>query len=458
MLAVLGVGFGARNAGAVEIGPRVVRTFQLANGLRVALAPDTGAATVDVALWFPSGTRYERSGQSGLTHLFDGLLFAGTTRRPSGEHYHLIQREGGSVTAFSAPDFACVDDNVPPEALELALGLEADRMAHLALTAKSLAAAIAALRREHQSSDEQSPLGQSLRRLYATAFAGHPYRLPAQGVESDLSRLTLPVVQAWWRDHYGPSGTCLTVCGQFQPDSAEAMVRRAFGPIPARGAARVEPAPPARQILERRASATVVAQVPVLVIGWRTASEGDPDARALEVLDRLLSHGEGSWLERALVTDSSACLALESGLDLRRDGGMYYLVTAIRPGVDSTEAEREVLDRFDRLIQNPVAAADVGGAIKQTELDALLGWQTSQGWGRSLGTSRSVEGDFAGGSRRLDQVRALMPQQIRDAAEHTFTEGHRTVVWASPVAQAAKAAAPAPRPRSTPAAPKKGVR
>jgi predicted Zn-dependent peptidase len=32
----------------------------LANGLRVVLAPDANATAVDVALWFPSGTRHER--------------------------------------------------------------------------------------------------------------------------------------------------------------------------------------------------------------------------------------------------------------------------------------------------------------------------------------------------------------------------------------------------------------
>jgi len=447
-LATLLCAAAARPAGAAT------RTFKLPNGLSVALAPDSSCATVDVALWFPAGTRFEGAGQSGITHLFDGLLFAGTPRHPAGEHFRLIQREGGDATSLSTPDFSCVDDDVPSGALALALQLEADRMMHLDLNARTLENARAALRREHQTSDERSALGVSLRRLYEAAFAGHPYRHPTLGNESDVAHLTLPVVQAWWRDHYGPSGTWLTIAGGFDPDSAEALVRRSFGPVPRRGVAAASASQRlALPAAERRASGNVQAQVPLLLIGWRTPSEGDPDAAALDVLDHLLTRGGAESLENTLVTDSSACLAVQAAMDLRRDGGLFYVAAAIRPTVDSTDAESQIERAVERLGHDARTTDALEGARRRTELETLFSWQTSRGMGRALGLSVLTGGpDYE--ARRMDQLSRLTPAATLEVAARTFIPAHRVVVWmypAPPPSVTAPAPTRRPRPAATPA-------
>ena len=433
---------GARSAAAAPgTGPK---TFQLANGLQVALAPDSFATTVDVALWFPAGSRHEATRFTGLTHLMDGLLFAGTPGHPSGDQRRLIQREGGAVNAFSTPDYACADDNVPPAALDLALRLEADRMQHLEITDRTLAAVKGALAQEHATSQGASPLGQAMRRLYGVAFAGHTYRFPVQGNSEDLARLTLPVVQAWWRDHYGPAGTWLTVTGAFDPATAEAMVRRAFGPVPKRGTHPAEPPAPARQIVEHRGSGTIAAQVPLLLVGYRTAADRTTDAAALEALDHLLSSGTRTPLQRALISDTTGCLALVGGLYLRREAGLYHLVAAIRPDADSASAQQEVLDAFQRLATSPVSDADLAATVKQIELQSMLARQSSLGAGLVLGAEVATGAAFSSEDERLERTRALTPASVRDVAERTFTSGHRTVIWMRPAP-----AAPPPAPQKS---------
>jgi zinc protease len=437
-----------------------VRTLQLANGLRVALAADTFATTVDLALWFPAGTRYERATEAGLTHLFDGLLFAGTERHPAGDHQRLVQHLGGSATAFSTTDFAAAEDNVPPDGLGLALALEADRMANLRFGSREFDAARAAVRREHEVSQENSPLGQSLRRLYGAAFPNHPYRRPAAGTDADLDHLTLPVAQAWWRDHYGPAGTWLTLAGRFDPDSAERLVRRTLGAVPRRGTERAAAAPPVVPITERHATGKLDGALPVLVVGWQTPSQTSADAAALEVLGHLLARGTHSRIERALVTDSSSCLAVSAGLDLRRDAGLFYVAAAIRPDADSARAEAELLDAMDRLAAAPIDAEDLAGALDRTELEAYLGWQSSQGLARSLGVSASLGGRPDGDARRLERTHQLSPRAVHDVAQRALAATHRTVVWMRPAAVTAPAGPPpSPRPpghHSAPAGPGKG--
>jgi predicted Zn-dependent peptidase len=70
---------------------------QLANGLRVQLAPDGRAPIVAVNLWYDVGSRHEKPGKTGFAHLFEHMMFQGSANVGKGEHFSLVQAAGGST-------------------------------------------------------------------------------------------------------------------------------------------------------------------------------------------------------------------------------------------------------------------------------------------------------------------------------------------------------------------------
>ncbi len=124
----------------VRAEPELTRVT-LANGLRVVLAPDSLATAADVAVWYASGVRNEKPGVSGMTRLFERLMFRGSAAVPDGEHRRRIYREGGVSNVTTTADYSCFWETVPGEAVGTALWLEADRMAGIRPTAAALAAA-----------------------------------------------------------------------------------------------------------------------------------------------------------------------------------------------------------------------------------------------------------------------------------------------------------------------------
>ena len=80
-------------AGALAALPPV-ETKTLKNGLRVVLAPDPDALAADVAVWYATGSRFEKPGRSGITHLFERLMFHGTKASGAGDYRRLLQGEG----------------------------------------------------------------------------------------------------------------------------------------------------------------------------------------------------------------------------------------------------------------------------------------------------------------------------------------------------------------------------
>lgn len=433
--------------GRTDVLPVPVRTFQLANGLTVLMAPDSQATTVDVAVWYPAGTRYERAGMVGITHLFDGLMFGGSRHYPPGEHRRLLQGEGATINTFTTPDFSCFYQNLPAPALETALRLEADRMGYLTLTQRTLEAGRAGVREERRASAERTPLGRGLQKLFATAFAGHPYRWPVSGLEADLSRITLQDCLGYYREHYTPNGALLTLVGRMEPAAAEAAVRRIFGALPRRGAG-ARPSPLAAQGAERRGGGAVDLQVPLLFAGWRTPPDGDPDAPALGLLSRLLARGTTSRLTKALTGEGGIALLARGGYDSRREGGLIYALIAVRPDADSAKVEQRLVGEVEKLGEELVTATELDQARRQAMVGQLGDWQTTRGLAQSLGGAQLLDGDWRAAERRLERLRELTPEDLRKAAARSLVAACRTLVWMRPSAVSAPEGGTAPPSRS----------
>ena len=407
--------------------PVPVRSFQLPNGLSVLMAPDSQMTTVDLAVWYPAGSRYERTGQSGLTHLFDGLMFGGSRSYPAGEHQRLLLAEGATSNIFTSPDYSCFYETLPPQALDLALALEADRMGYLTLTQRTLGAAKAGLKQQREGSAEGSPLGRSFQKLFATAFTGHPYRWPVSGLPADVERITLQDCVTYYRDHYGPRGALLTLVGRLDPAAAEAAVRRHFGGIARRGLPIVSPPAPVPQA--RRASGAVEFQVPLLLAGWRTPPDTDPDVPALDLLGRVISRGSRSRLTRGLTGPEGIALLARGDYDRRAQGGLLYALIATRPGADSAETERRLVSEIEKLGEEPVTAEELDQARHQAEVDEYTNWQTSRGLAQAIGNAQMLDRDWRAAQQRLDRLRDLTPEDLRKAAARSLVAANRTVVW-----------------------------
>src|SRR6266702_798106 len=115
-------------------GPRlVVERHRLDNGLGVLLLPDRAAPVVAYHTWLRVGSRHEREGSTGIAHLFEHLMFNQTESHPPGEFDRMIEAVGGETNAATWVDWTYYRDSLPRDELELAVTLEADRMAHLVL-------------------------------------------------------------------------------------------------------------------------------------------------------------------------------------------------------------------------------------------------------------------------------------------------------------------------------------
>ncbi|WP_423194093.1 M16 family metallopeptidase [Cupriavidus sp. H18C2] len=285
-----------------------ITEYRLPNGLRVLLAPDDAQPTTTVNMTYLVGSRHENYGETGMAHLLEHLLFKGTPSLPGKTIPTELARRGMQYNGTTNQDrtnffqtFAASEDN-----LDWALRMEADRMVNSFVARKDLDSEMTVVRNEMEIG-ENNPMRMLQQQMYAAAYRWHNYGKAIIGARSDVERVGIDNLQAFYRRYYQPDNAVLVVTGQFDPARTLARIEQAFGPIPR--PTRVLPAeytvePPqegARELLlTRPGDSSIVAAM------YHVAPGAHPDTTALDLLAVILADTPGGRLEHALVDTRKA--------------------------------------------------------------------------------------------------------------------------------------------------------
>ncbi len=294
----------ARGDDAPAIPDLKVEKYTLPNGLDVILHEDHTTPIVGVNIWYKVGSKDEKAGRTGFAHLFEHLMFQGSQHH-NDEYFGPLEKLGAQINGSTTPDRTNYYENVPSNALELALWLESDRMGFLlpALSQEKLDNQRDVVKNERRQRVDNVPYGQSAEILNKALYPpGHPYHHTTIGSMADLSAASLGDVSNFFRTYYAPSNASLCLAGDFDPAEAKRLVAKYFGGLP-RGPAVARPSPSTPRLSgpKKMTITDRVAQARAL-ISWPTVPVGHEDEPALDVLSTVLGGLPGeSRLYRALM-------------------------------------------------------------------------------------------------------------------------------------------------------------
>ncbi|HEY3165606.1 MAG TPA: insulinase family protein, partial [Candidatus Binatia bacterium] len=151
------------------------KEFKLKNGLRVLLAEDHRAPTFSICVTYNVGSRDERPGRTGFAHLFEHMLFQGSQNVGKGEHFILVQNNGGSANGTTNIDRTNYFETLPANQLELGIFLEADRMRAPAITQANFDNQRLTVQEERRQSYDNRPYGKTYEAVIGLAYDNFPY-------------------------------------------------------------------------------------------------------------------------------------------------------------------------------------------------------------------------------------------------------------------------------------------
>jgi predicted Zn-dependent peptidase len=409
-----------------------VSRHQLRNGLNILTLEDHTLPVISYYTFFGVGSRNEPAGRSGLSHLFEHLMFNGARRYGPKEFDRMLESNGGYSNAYTTEDITVYYEDFPSDRLELVVDMESDRMAHLALTEESLASEREVVKEERRVRVDNSVYGHVMEQLAALAYTAHPYRWPVSGWMSDLDAITLEDCRAYFRSHYAPNNAVIVLAGDFNPPEAVELIRRYYERIPAQ-----PPAPPVQtveppQYGERRAVVYKFAELPAVAFGYHAPSTKDDDLFPLDVFQMILAHGESARLYRKLVYEEQAAVDVSASFPWMLDPTLFTIYVTIRPDRDPARVEDLVYKEIDRLKTEPVSDQALRKAKNILQAGFVRDLETNSGKADKIGTYEVLFGDWSVMLKALERYEAVTAADIQRVARTYFSDRNRSVLLMKP--------------------------
>jgi zinc protease len=419
--------------GTVPFGEAMhIDRFRLGNGLRVLLVQDRSAPVVSYHTWFRVGSRHEKPGKTGLAHLFEHLMFNETEHLPAGEFDRIFEAAGAETNAATWTDWTFYYENLPKKSLELAVRLEADRMAHLVLREPQVASEKEVVANERRYRVEDDVEGKINEQLYALAFKKHPYHWPTIGWMRDIEGFTIDDCRAFYRTYYAPNNATVVVVGDVDPAHVLGLIQAHYGHL---RAARIPEGPSVAEPAQRR-ERTRTLKLPTatekLQLGYRAPALGDDDWPVLSLANDILFGGRSSRLHRRLVDETELASECSGSVAPFRDPGLHEMWVSMRPGQPIQKGLAILDGEVARLRREPPTDAELDKAKNRYELGFLNGMETAGGKAEQIGFYDSVLGDAGRIFARLEQYRRITPDDVLRVAKRYLDPARRTILTVLP--------------------------
>ena len=405
-----------------------IQEHHLKNGLQVLLLEDHAAPVATVQVWCRAGSRNERPGITGVSHVLEHMMFKGTKKRGPEEYSETIQRHGGTDNTFTSNDMTAYYSVLPSSRIELAFDLEGDRFARPLFRDFLQERDVV---KEERRLGENDPQGRLYEELQATAFKAHPYSNPVIGWMSDLNELTEESLEEYFQTYYSPANLTLVVVGDVEEKEVLRLANQYFGKIKKREGpppvGTVEP----EQIGERRVKVHREAFLPIVGIAYHIPEYTHPKSPTFQVISRILASGESSRLYKRLVYKDEIATHVSGHADPGEDPGLFIIWCMVSTGHTGEELEKVVYEEIERLKSEPVTVRELEKAINQEisefvfDQESVLRQAFTIGWINVLGNYQMVNG-------MVERMKGVTKEDIMETTQKFFTEKNRTVATLVP--------------------------
>jgi zinc protease len=400
-----------------------ITEYRMDNGLRVLIFPDQTKATVLVNMTYLVGSRLEGYGETGMAHLLEHMMFKGTPNHP--DPWKALQEHGANFNGTTWWDRTNYFEEMPssPENLDFGLALEADRMVNSRISADDLAKEFSVVRNEFERT-ENMPEVVLEDKMMAAAYQWHNYGKSTIGSRSDIERVPIENLRAFYKRHYQPDNAILIVAGKFDEKRAMDQIAKYFGSIP-RPTRKLSPTWTVEPVQDGEREVILRRNGDVAVVGlvYHGVAGADPGKVAEDALVDILTNKPSGRLYKALV---------EKGLSSEVTGNAYPMA---EPGVMVFFAK---VGKSGSVSQVQSTMIDVVESMKTIKKDELERWRA--GFFREFDliladTAKTgvVLSEFAAmGDWRLfflmrDRVKATTVEDVERFAKEYLKRSNRTL-------------------------------
>jgi zinc protease len=404
-----------------------VEKYTLDNGMTVLISEDHSAPVVTYQVWRKVGSKNERPGITGISHLCEHMMFKGSKNIGPEEHSKIIQANGGIDNAGTTFDYTMYWERIASDKLELAINLEAERQKYLNPTQETFSSEREVVKEERRMAVDNSPYGLLFEQLLNTSFAAHPYHWHVIGFMSDIDNITLDDLKEHYRIYYAPNNATAVVVGDVNPKEVMKLMHKYYDDVPS------QPSPPKvgtvepEQRGERIAYVHKISQMPAFIAGYHIPEFGHPDIYPLRVAAQILFNGQSSRLYQKMVYQDQSALAVAGDCFTLQDPGLFFTFAVMQPGRTAEEGEKTLFEQIDKIKNEPVDPKELEKAKNQLEAEFVFGLQSVSDKGEQIGYYQTILGDYTPLFGEAKKYQAVTAEDVMRVAKKYLDSNNRNV-------------------------------
>ncbi len=395
---------------------------RLENGMDVITLEDFFCPIVSVQIWYHVGSKDEQEHRHGFAHMFEHMMFRGTDRLGPTDHFSYIFRVGGTSNGYTGFDRTVYLETLPADQLELALWLEAERMAFLKIDQQAFDTERKVVEEERRVGLNQ-PYGTLTEHLFAEIYKVHPYHYLPIGNIADLRASSVQDVRDFWIRYYVPNNATLIIAGAVKHQDAQKLAQKYFGWIPKYpDQPRVSVTEP--QPNEQRSVVLKEDNAPAPGVGvvYRTVPVSNKDSVVFDIISQILGSGNSSRLYRELVAQKQLAVQAEAASWSLQQDGLFGAGALLPPLSSDANSVLEIIkNHISKLRTEPVSERELTKAKNQMLRGMVTDNLRVESKAKALGNAAVDVGDVSQVNRQMSDIRKVTAEDILRVAKEYLT-------------------------------------
>lgn len=390
-----------------------IHSYTLKNGLHILVYPDTYAPKVSCQLWYGVGSKDEKSGERGLAHLLEHMIFKGTGRLSESDINLITHKLSGYTNAFTSYDYTGYMFDFPKNHWETALDLFADCMTNCTFKEDLLNSELKAVIQELKmyKDDYMTTLTEE---MISAIFQGHPYHYPIIGYKQDLCSITQEGLLAFYKKHYVPNNATLVVVGDVKPDDVYAKAEKYLGGLKAAPEYKKEAFRVNDDIKTTTMQIRRDVEQPIVLLAWQIPGMNSGKHYYFDIFKWLMAQEHGSRLNKKLVDQLQLATHVDGFTEDLFDRGLFFVRIYPKDVESIEEIVRIVGAEFDAIQTNGFSDEEIKRAMRQVKMQYLSLFEDTSELAYAIGQSWLAMGDARYVTHYLDHserdVRAALEQ------------------------------------------------
>lgn len=391
----------------------------LSNGLTVLVRPNHVIPKVSTQLWYNVGSKDEKSGERGIAHLIEHMIFKGTEKLTESDINMITHKLSGSCNAFTSYDYTGYLFDFPSHHWQQALPIMADCMRNCTFKEEFLSSEMKAVIQELKMYRDNYA-SSLIEEMISAIFVDHPYHYPIIGFKQDLWSIKRDALVNFYKKHYAPNNATLVVVGDVQPEEVFKLAEEHFGAIEPNPDYKKEQYYFSPDIISKSVTLHRDVQQPMVILSWVVPGAREKLDYTLDVLSWILGLGKSSRLYRLLVDELELATDIEAfNYDLF-DYSPFFIYFQPKRVEDIDKIIDLINQEITNVIEKGLTKEELQRASKQAQAQYLALLESNQKQAYVIGQSYLATGDENFLFDYLDHKPEEVAQTIQKLLQNNF--------------------------------------